>query len=210
MSNFVITISRQYGSGGRFIAKKLADRLGIPFYDNEIITMSAKESGYAENIFEKAEQMSSHSFLYSVSMFGSAAGVYGLPLSDKVFLVQSDIIKKCADAGPCVIVGRCADYVLRDYPDVINFYLYSDIDSKIERYKKYYNSENKSDKDIRDEIIRRDKKRGAYYNYYTTQRWGEIENYHLSVHTDSVGIDGCVDILEKFVLNYGKKTNGDV
>lgn len=203
--NSVITISRQYGSGGRFIAKKLAEKLGIPYYDNELITMAAKESGYAENIFEKAEQMSSHSFLYSVSMFGSAAGVYGLPLSDKVFLVQSDIIKKCAEQGPCVIVGRCADYVLREYPNVINFYLYSDLESKIDRFKKYYNEDGKNDKEIKDEIIRRDKKRGAYYNYYTTQRWGEIENYHLSIHTDSVGIDGCVDILEKFVINHENK-----
>ncbi len=205
MINSVITISRQYGSGGRFIAKKLAEKLGIPYYDNELITMAAKESGYAENIFEKAEQMSSHSFLYSVSMFGTAAGVYGLPLSDKVFLVQSDIIKKCAEQGPCVIVGRCADYVLREYPNVINFYLYSDLESKIDRFKKYYNEDGKNDKEIKDEIIRRDKKRGAYYNYYTTQRWGEIENYHLSIHTDSVGIDGCVDILEKFVINHENK-----
>ena len=203
----VITISRQFGSGGRFVAKMLAERLGIPYFDNELITMAAKESGYAENIFEKAEQMSSHSFLYSVSMFGSAAGVYGLPLSDKVFLVQSDIIKKCAEQGPCVIVGRCADYVLRDYPNVINFYLYSDIDSKIERYKKYYNEDEKNDKEIKDEIIRRDKKRAAYYNYYTTQRWGEIENYHLSIHTDAVGVDGCVDILERFVIGFENKLN---
>lgn len=205
MLNSVITISRQYGSGGRFVAKKLAEKLGIPYYDNEIITMSAKESGYTENIFEKAEQMSTHSFLYSVSMFGTAAGVYGLPLSDKVFLIQSDIIKKCADNGPCVIVGRCADYVLREYPNVVNFYLYSDIDSKIERYKKFYNDLGKNEKEIREEIIKRDKKRGAYYNYYTTQRWGDIENYHLSVNTDSVGIEGCVDILEKFVLNFDQK-----
>ena len=203
----VITISRQFGSGGRFVAKMLAERLGIPYFDNELITMAAKESGYAENIFEKAEQMSSHSFLYSVSMFGSAAGVYGLPLSDKVFLVQSDIIKKCAEQGPCVIVGRCADYVLRDYPNVINFYLYSDLDSKIERYKKYYNEDEKNDKEIKDEIIRRDKKRAAYYNYYTTQRWGEIENYHLSIHTDAVGVDGCVDILERFVIGFENKLN---
>lgn len=207
MLKSVITISRQYGSGGRFIGKKLAEKLGIPYYDNEIITMSAKESGYAENIFEKAEQMSSHSFLYSVSMFGTAAGVYGLPLSDKVFLVQSDIIKKIADSGPCVIVGRCADYVLREYPNIINFYLYSDLESKIERYKNFYNDAGKNEKEIRDEIIKRDKKRGAYYNYYTTQRWGDIENYHLSIHTDSVGIDGCVDILERFVLDFEKKHN---
>lgn len=199
LKNYVITISRQYGSGGRFVARKLAERLGIPFYDNEIITMAAKESGYAENMFEKAEMMSSHSLLYSLSMFGTAAGVYGLPLSDKVFLVQSDIIKQCAAKGPCIIVGRCADYVLKESDNLINFYLYSDIDSREKRVRKFYGNEAK---DIKDDILKRDKKRAAYYNYYTTQRWGDIENYHLALNTDAVGIDACVNILEAFVKSY--------
>lgn len=202
MIKSVITISRQYGSGGRFVAKKLAEKLGIPFYDNEIISMSAKESGYAENIFKQAEQISSHSLLYSLSMFGTAAGVYGLPLSDKVYLIQSDIIKKCASEGPCVIVGRCADYILKDAPDVINFYLYSDIESRIERVKNYLDP---ACENIREEILKKDKKRATYYNYYTTQRWGDIQNYHLSINTDSVGIDNCVDILESFVLQHEAK-----
>ncbi len=197
-----ITISRQYGSGGRFVAKKLAERLGIPFYDNEIITMAAKESGYAENMFEKAEQISTHSLLYSLSMFGSAAGVYGLPLSDKVFLVQSDIIKQCAAKGPCVIVGRCSDYVLRDNPNLLNFFLYSDIESRIARVQKYYENDAKN---LEEDILRRDKKRATYYNYYTTQRWGDVDNYHLSLNTDAVGIDGAVDILEAFVKAHESK-----
>lgn len=196
MINSVITISRQYGSGGRFVAKKLAEKLGIPFYDNEIITMAAKESGYAENLFEKAEQVSTHSLLYSLSMFGTAAGVYGLPLSDKVFLIQSDIIKECAAKGPCIIVGRCSDYVLKEQNNLINFFLYSDMDSRVKRVQKYYDNDAK---DLREDIERRDKKRATYYNYYTTQRWGATENYHLSIHADAVGIDGCVDILEAFV-----------
>ena len=196
MINSVITISRQYGSGGRFVARKLAEKLGIPFYDNEIITMAAKESGYAENLFEKAEQVSTHSLLYSLSMFGTAAGVYGLPLSDKVFLIQSDIIKECAAKGPCIIVGRCSDYVLKEQSNLINFFLYSDLDSRVKRVQKYYDNDAK---DIREDIERRDKKRATYYNYYTTQRWGATENYHLSIHPDAVGIDGCVDILEAFV-----------
>lgn len=192
----IITISRQYGSGGRFIAKKLAERLGIPFYDNEIITMAAKESGYAENIFEKAEQISTHSLLYSLSMFGTAAGVYGLPLSDKVYLVQSDIIKKCADKGSCVIVGRCSDYVLRDYDNVINLYIYSDAEHKKARAVKYYGID---EKNAASEIEHKDKKRATYYNYYTSQRWGDAENYHLSLNSDSIGIDSAVDVLEAFV-----------
>lgn len=200
MINSIITISRQYGSGGRYVAKKLAEKLGIPYYDNEIITMAAKESGYSENMFEKAEQLSSHSLLYSVSMYGATTGMYGsMPLSDKIFLIQSDIIKKCAEKGPCVIVGRCADYILQDYPNVLNFFLYSDIDSRAKRVEAYYNCD---ENNIKDYILKRDKKRAAYYNYYATNRWGSTENYHMSVNVDAVGIDGCVDVLEKFILNH--------
>ena len=129
----IITISRQYGSGGRFIAEKLAERLGVPFYDNKIITMAAKKSGYAESIFENAEQTSTHSLLYSLSMFGSTAGVYGLPLSDKVYIIQSEVIKKIAAEGPCVIVGRCADYVLKDEQHVINVFLQSALEDRAAR-----------------------------------------------------------------------------
>ena len=198
----MITISRQYGSGGRFIAKKLAEKLSIPFYDNEIISLAAKESGYAENIFKQAELVSSHSLLYSLSMFGTTAGLYGLPLSDKAYVIQSNIIKKCAEEGPCVIVGRCADYILKDNPDVINFYLYSDMESRIERVKNYLDP---TCDNIKEDILKKDKKRATYYNYYTTQRWGDIQNYHLSINTDSVGIDNCVDILESFVLKHESK-----
>lgn len=197
MSGSVITISRQYGSGGRFVGRKLAEKLGIPFYDNELISIAAKESGYAESLFANAEKNTTYSLLYSLSMFGtSTGGMYGLPLSDKVFLIQSDIIKQIADKGPCVIVGRCADYVLREREDVIHFFLHSDIESRIARSMKYYGLEEKKAKEA---IEKTDKKRAAYYNYYTGERWGDIKNYHLSLNTDSVGIDGCVDILEKYV-----------
>lgn len=192
----VITISRQYGSGGRFIGKMLAERLGIPFYDNEIITLAAKESGYAENIFEKAEQISTHSLLYSLSMFGSAAGVYGLPLSDKVFLIQSDIIKKCAEKGPCVIIGRCSDYVLRDYDNVINFFIYSDIVHKIKRAVEFYGIDEAK---AQSTIEQKDKKRATYYNYYTSNRWGDIDNYNMAINSDSIGIENAVKLLEDYV-----------
>ncbi len=195
----VITISRQYGSGGRFIAKKLAEALNIDYYDNEIITLSAKESGYAESIFEKAEQISSHSLLYSLSMFGSASGVYGLPLSDKVYIVQSEIIKKCAEKGPCVIVGRCSDYVLRDFDNVINFFIYSDMPNRVKRVIEHYNID---PKDAENEINKKDKKRSVYYNYYTSERWGATENYHLSVNSDVLGVDKTTELLCDFVRKY--------
>lgn len=197
MAGSVITISRQYGSGGRFVGKKLAEKLGIPFYDNELISMAAKESGFAESLFENAEKNTTYSLLYSLSMFGTnSAGLYGLPLSDKVFLIQSDIIKKVASEGPCVIVGRCADYVLRENDDVIHFFLYSDKESRIKRATTYYGLDERK---AREAIDKTDKKRSAYYNYYTGERWGDIKNYHMAIDTDSVGIDGCVDILSAYI-----------
>lgn len=199
--NSIITISRQYGSGGRFIAKLLAEKLGIPYYDNELITMAAKESGYSEAIFEKAEQLSTHSFLYSLSMFGSVDGIYGLPLADKVYIAQSEIIKKCADKGPCVIVGRCSDYVLKDYDNVINYFVYSDEKSKIDRAVKYYGI---SAENAASELKKKDKKRANYYNYYTSQSWGDFNNYHLSLNSDAVGIDACVDILAAHATAFNK------
>lgn len=204
MSGSVITISRQYGSGGRFIAKKLSEKLGIPFYDNDLISMAAKESGFSESLFENAEKNTTYSLLYSLSMFGaSAGGMYGLPLSDKVFLIQSDIIKKVADSGPCVIVGRCADYVLRERKGIINFFLYSDIEHRMHRAMKYYGLEEKKAKEA---IEKTDKKRASYYNYYTGERWGDVKNYHLSINTDSVGIDSCVDVLAM----YANAFNSDI
>ncbi len=193
----IITISRQYGSGGRFVAEKLAEKLGVPFYDNKIITMAAKKSGYSESIFENIEQTSTHSLLYSLSMFGSTAGVYGLPLSDKVYIIQSDIIKKIAEEGPCVIVGRCADFVLKDKKNVIDVFLHSDMQDKIARAVKYYGIDpDKAESEIR----KKDKKRAAYYNYYTGEIWGDGSRYDISLKTDLIGIDGCVDLIADYVM----------
>ena len=201
MSGSVITFSRQYGSGGRYVGKKLADRLGIPFYDNELISMAAKESGFAESLFENAEKNTTYSLLYSLSMFGTGTGgMYGLPLSDKVFLIQSDIIKQVAEKGPGVIVGRCADYVLRERRVVIHFFLHSDIDARVKRAMTYYHLEEKKAKEA---IEKTDKKRAAYYNYYTGERWGNSRNYHLCIDTSLVGVDGAVEIIIEFLDKIG-------
>lgn len=203
--NSIITVSRQYGSGGRYVAKMLAEKFGIPFYDKELISLAAKESGFAESLFENAEKNTTYSLLYSLSMFGVASGgAYGLPLSDKVFLIQSDIIKQVAEKGPCVIVGRCADYVLREKQNVVNLFLYSDMDSCIKRATTYYNLDpNKAD----DAIQKTNKKRAAYYNYYTGERWGETKNYHLSINTDSIGIENCVDVAARYIEAFDSKFN---
>ncbi len=201
MSKHIITISRQYGSGGRFIGKLLAEKLGIPLYDNELITLAAQKSGYSESIFENVEKTSTHSLLYSLSMFGTTAGVYGLPLADKVFIIQSEIIKKVAAEGPCVIVGRCADYVLKDEPNIVDVFIHSDMESRIKRAITYYNLPEEKAKEA---IIKTDKRRSSYYNYYTGLRWGDANNYEISLYSDKIGIDSCVDILYKFVTSIEK------
>ena len=139
MKKTIITISRQHGSGGREIGRKLAQTLDIPFYDKEVITLSAKKSGYAPERFEKADQKATSSLLYALSMFGTTATSYnptgydGLPLADKLFIVQSDTIRSIAAEGSCVIVGRCADYVLQDDPSCINIFLTSSWQNRLRR-----------------------------------------------------------------------------
>lgn len=198
MSNHIITISRQYGSGGRFIGKLLAEKMQIPLYDNELITLAAKKSGYSEAIFENVEKTATHSLLYSLSMFGSTAGVYGLPLSDKVFIVQSEIIKKVAAEGPCVIIGRCADFVLKDEKNIVDVFVHSDMEHRIKRAVTYYGIAEEKAKEM---ITKTDKRRASYYNYYTGHRWGEANNYEISLNSDRIGIEKCVDILHSYITS---------
>lgn len=136
----IITISRQYGSGGRYIGRKLAEALDIPFYDKEIILRSAEESGISREVFEQLEEKPTNSLLYTLSLnaglLRGGTGAPELPLSDRVFLVQSEIIRKMADQGPCVIVGRCSEYILRDRKDCIKVFLYSTMDDRIARDRK--------------------------------------------------------------------------
>lgn len=200
----VITISRQYGSGGRFIGRKLAEALGIPFYDKELITMAAEESGMSKELFEKADEKAGSSLLYTLSMnsylLHGMAGVPDLPLNDKVFLIQSEMIRKVADKGPCVIVGRCADYVLREKENCLNVYIYSDLDDRVARATTYYGL---SPERAREQMQKMDKKRASYYNFYTNLKWGRAENYDLSLNSAKVGIDGCVDVIRAFAERMG-------
>lgn len=199
--NKVITISRQYGSGGREIGAKLAAKLGIPFYDNEIITRAAKESGFAEAAFENVESKASNSLLYSIAMGMNAYGSHDLgfshlSLDDRIYLAQSDVIRKVAAEGPCVIVGRCANYILKDLPNVINVFIWADMDFRIERAIRI---DNLSPNKIEDNILKIDKRRANYYNYHASEKWGRAENYHLSLKSSYIGIDNCVDCIKLFV-----------
>ena len=207
--NKIITISRQYGSGGREIGSKLAKRLSIPFYDNELISRAAKESGFAEAAFENAEKKASNSLLYSLAMGMNAygnqdIGFTHLSLDDQLYLAQSNVIRKVAEEGPCVIVGRCADYVLRDLGNVVNIFIWADIEARKKRaIEQYHLKTNKAE----EEILRTDRRRANYYNYHASEKWGRAENYHLSLRSDYIGIDSTVDCIVQY-LERGEREQG--
>lgn len=193
----VITISRQYGSGGREIGQKIAKHYGIPFYDNELITRAAKESGFAEETFARAEDKATNSLLYSLAMginvYGNQDfGFTGLSLDDRIFLAQSDVIRKVAEEGPCVIVGRCADYVLREKENVVNLFIKASMNFRLERVIKEYGEDPNKAADI---IVKNDKRRANYYNYHVGEKWTDLNNYDLVVRSDFKGIDQSVDCI---------------
>lgn len=197
----IITISRQYGSGGREIGKKLAASLNIPFYDNELIARAVKESGFAAAAFENAERKATNSLLYSIAMglnaYGSQElGFTHLSLDDRIYLVQSDVIRKVAQEGPCVIVGRCADYILKDMPDVVNVFIWAGLEF---RKKRAMELEHLPKDKVEEEIRRIDKRRANYYNYHANEKWGKAENYHLSLRSDYIGIDNCVECIKNYI-----------
>lgn len=190
----VITIGRQYGSGGREIGQRIANHYGIPFYDNELITRAAKESGFAEETFAKAEDKASNSLLYSLAMGINAYGnqdfgFNGLSLDDKIFLAQSDVIRKVAEEGPCVIVGRCADYVLKEFDNVVNIFVQASLSFRINRAINEYNDDKKSAADI---ILKNDKRRSNYYNYHVGEKWLNLTNYDLVIRSDLMGIENAI------------------
>ena len=199
--NIVITIGRQFGSGGRYVGRLLAEKLGVPFYDKELLSEAAKNSGICEEIFEEHDEKPTRSLLFSLvtgmqNHMSSGAFYMDMPLNHRIFLAQFDAIRRIADEGPCVIVGRCADYVLRDNPDAVSIFVKADMPSKIDRAVKYYGIE--ADK-AEDRIRKADKQRASYYNYYATATWGDVENYDLVVDTGVLGVEGAVELIAKFL-----------
>jgi cytidylate kinase len=197
----IITINRQYGSGGREIGRKLADELGIPFYDNEIISRAAKETGFSETAFEAVEDKATNSLLYSIAMgmnvfTNQDMGFAGLSLDDRIFLAQSNVIRKVAEEGPCVIVGRCADYILKDVDNVINIFVSADLDSRIQRSIKVDNLEQAHAAEL---VAKKDKSRANYYRYHAGERWDNLFNYDLCLRSDLVGIDRTVACIKNYV-----------
>ncbi len=196
MQHKIITISRQYGSGGRIIGKKLADKLNIPFYDNELINLAAEKTGLSEECFREAESVSTGNLLFSLTNLTPTVDSYGLPLNEKIFLVQSQVIKEVAEQGSCVIVGRSADYVLSDFANCINIFIHANIDDRVKRATELYGLDAKH---AESSVIKTDKKRANYYNYFTSRKWGKLENYDLSINTSTIDLDDVVEILKLYV-----------
>lgn len=190
----IITIGRQYGSGGREIGNKIAKAYGIGYYDKELLAAASEKSGIAVDVFEKHDEKYISSFLYS--LVAGAYGENGLPMDHKIFLEQLRTIKDIADKGPCVIIGRCADYALRDYDNVINIFLHGDVEKRVERAAQAYGIDRSKAAEV---VIKTDKQRASYYNFYTGRKWGEISNYDLTVDSTKLGIENTVKLIMDFV-----------
>lgn len=194
----IITIGRQFGSGGHEVGEKLAETLGIPFYDKELLELAAERSGISREVIESYDEMPTNSLLYSLSMgnYGmGGGGPFNMPLNHQVFLAQFDAIQKLSEQGACVIVGRCADYALHKYPHLVNVFVHAELQKRIERITKLYGL---SEKEAAERIMKTDKKRATYHNFYATKKWGSCDSYHLTVDSGAVGIDGAVKIIRDF------------
>ena len=182
----IITIGREYGSGGRIIAKQVAETLGIAFYDKELIHLAAKKTGLSEEfISSSATHHKANKFFYNL-IFSSD----NLPVSDQLYIAETDIIKKVSSEGPCVIVGRCADYILRERQDCLRIFIHAPLVERIERAKSDYGiTEN-----IENFVERTDKERSSHYNYFTNQQWGKAQNYHLTINS-TMGLETAVKLI---------------
>ena len=200
-TNTIITIGREFGSAGREIGYKVAEAFDIKLYDKEMLARAAKESGICEEIFETHDEKPTNSFLYSLVTDTYSMGYSGntytdMPINHKVFLAQFDAIKKIADEGPCILVGRCADYALESYKNVVSVFINADLEARIRRIARIYDL---TDAKAKDMIIKTDKKRSSYYNYYTNKKWSDAESYELCLTSSELGIEGTAKAIIDYV-----------
>jgi len=202
--NTVVTIGRQFGSAGREIGELVAEYFGIKCYDKELLTRAAQESGFCEEMIQNHDERPTNSFLYNLVMdtysFGyNASSFVDMPISHKVFLAQFDTIKKIAEEGPCVIVGRCADYALADRKNVVNLFIYAREEVKVKRIMEKYNLSEAKAKDM---IIKKDKQRQSYYNYYSSKKWGRADSYDLCIDSSVLGEKGTVKLITQYIEDF--------
>lgn len=192
----IITIGRQFGSGGHEIGEKLAKKLGVKFYDKELIKLIAKESGLSEKVLESYDEKPTNSLLYSIVMDIYPSVMYSGPTIDQqIYQATYDAIRKLSQES-CVIVGRCADYILRDCPDLVSLFVHANSDFRAARIAEEYKV---SDERARDMLVKTDKKRASYYNFQSEKKWGAATSYNLSVESSALGIDNTVDLILDYI-----------
>lgn len=214
MSKYVIAIGRQFGSGGREIALGLAKRLGIPFYDKDILDQIAEEQGIPAETMHDMDETLTGGLRHRIGQGMYAFAVrYGTPVdysthsdavinNDRIFRLKSKLIRELGEKEPCVIVGRCADYILRDHPGLISIFISAPMAARMERIDRLH--PNWNGEGVRDLIRQTDKARASYYNYHTDRDWGDISNYHLCVDATKLGIEGTIDLLAEYVEHAAK------
>ena len=198
---YIISIGRQLGSGGREIAKKLGERLNIPVYDKKLLEMAAKETGIDATIFENADEKESNPFMRGVFALKGIMSSYPLGAGscmdgDRLFEMQSEVMRNIVAGESCIIIGRCAEYVLRDHPRIHSIFVTADIADRVKRIMAHDGVNEAKAKEI---AQKGDKKRKAYHDYYANSGWGEAETYDLCINSSRLGIDGSVEIIHRFI-----------
>ena len=194
----IITIARQFGSGGREIGERIAKALGVPLIDKELIKDAASKGELSEDIIKSADESATNSLLYTLAMGSNLLGTtinfgYKMPINDKLFILQSEAIKNYAAEGSCVIIGRCADYVLREEPNLFRIFIYGDLDHRQARVKERHPE--LKDSKIIDVISKTDKRRSSYYNFYTGNKWGKYDNYDMAINSSTFGVEETAKII---------------
>lgn len=202
MGQFVITIGRQFGSGGLDVGRMLSEQLNVKCYDKELLSMAAKESGLCQEIFENHDEKPTSSFLYSLVMDTYSVSGYtsapflDMPLNHKVFLAQFEAIKNLAKKESCIIVGRCADYALAEHPNCINVFIHANLEFRIDHVMQTFGLSREKATDM---IHKTDKKRASYYNYYSSKKWGDSRSYHLTLDSSQLSLQGCSEMILSYM-----------
>lgn len=195
--SFIITIGRQFGCGAHEIGTKLAEKLEVPYYDKELMKRASKDSGFDENLFNFYDEKPTRSFLFNVSTDGLVPmGNEGMSLEDRIVQYQFDTIKSVAEEGSCIIVGRCAEYVLRDYDNMVSVFLHADDEYRLDRIVNLYGY---SRKDALKELKAMDKKRAKFHNFYSDEKWGDAATYSLCIDVSRLGIDETVELIADYI-----------
>lgn len=196
MKNRIITISREFGSGGRTVGKQTAEKLGIPCYDQEILEKLSEESGFVKDYVKEQSEYANYGGFWANAF--SSRSLSGISNQDYLWIIQKQLILDLAGKGSCVIVGRCADFILKDTADCLTVFIHAQLQKRMERVVKIYGE---TDVPTEKRLMDKDKRRAAYYQFYTDMQWGQAQNYHIALDSGILGIETCVGLLTQLYQN---------